>query len=149
MILQIRKNGDAILKKVAKPVGRIDKRIQRLLDDMAETMYAADGVGLAAPQVGHSLRIFIVDIGQGLQEYINPEFVEMSGTVVDREGCLSVPDFTGDVARAARVVVRALDRYGKSFTVTASGLLARALQHENDHLEGVLFIERASALYDV
>ncbi|MBE3563638.1 MAG: peptide deformylase [Hydrogenibacillus schlegelii] len=141
------KHPDPVLRQVARPVAKITPAIERLLDDLAETMYAADGVGLAAPQVGISKRIAVVDVGEGLIELINPEVLETSGEQDGPEGCLSIPGVFGDVIRPARVRVRAQNRRGEWFEVEGEGLLARALLHEIDHLNGVLFIDRAHTLY--
>jgi peptide deformylase len=146
-VLEIRKAGDKVLKEQSAPVGRIDRRIKRLLDDMVQTMYEAEGVGLAAPQVGVSLRIVVIDAGDGLIELINPVLVETEGSVCATEGCLSIPGVFGDVERGAKVTVEGLSREGKKVCITATGLLARALQHEIDHLDGVLFIERAQTIF--
>ena len=145
--MDIKKAGNKVLKEIAAPVGKIDRKIKQLLDNMAETMYAADGVGLAAPQVGVSLRIVVIDIGEGLLELINPEIVSREGSETDTEGCLSVPGMYGEVERYASVTVEALNRSGKKFRVNGSGLLARALQHEIDHLNGILFIELAKTVH--
>ncbi|MBP2644709.1 MAG: Peptide deformylase [Firmicutes bacterium] len=145
-VLEIRKAGDKILKEPAAPVAKLDKRIRRLLDDMAQTMYDADGVGLAAPQVGVSSRIVVIDVGDGLIELINPVITETKGCMIGQEGCLSVPGVMGEVERYAEVAVEALDRYGKKIKVVGAEMLARALQHEIDHLEGILFIERANTI---
>lgn len=148
-ILDIKKAGDVVLKQQAQPVARIDKKIRTLLDDMAETMYKANGVGLAAPQVGESIQVVVIDVGEGLIELVNPEIVRMEGTETDSEGCLSVPEFYGDVERAAKVSVKYLNRQGKNHRITATGLLARCLQHEIDHLHGRLFIDIAQNLRKV
>lgn len=145
--MDIKKAGNKVLKEIAAPVGKIDRKIKQLLDNMAETMYAADGVGLAAPQVGVSLRIVVIDIGEGLLELINPEIASREGSETDTEGCLSVPGMYGEVERYASVTVEALNRSGKKFRVNGSGLLARALQHEIDHLNGILFIELAKTVH--
>ena len=121
--------------------------IETLIDDMIETMYAAPGIGLAAPQIGVSLRIFVVDLSvgrdpKGLSVMINPEFVEREGMQLEGEGCLSVPGFTATVARPRRVVVKGLDRHGDEHQLEGTGLLARALQHEMDHLQSCLFVDR-------
>lgn len=145
--MDIKKAGNKVLKEIATPVGKIDRKIKQLLDNMAETMYAADGVGLAAPQVGVSLRIVVIDIGEGLLELINPEIISKEGSETDTEGCLSVPGMYGEVERYASVTVEALNRSGKKFRVNGSGLLARALQHEIDHLNGILFIELAKTVH--
>ena len=142
---------DPVLKKVAAPVDQVDDGIRRLLDDMAETMYAADGVGLAAPQVGELLRCIVIDTspkqeGQKLIHLVNPEIVKYEGKVTSSEGCLSIPGEAEEVERAAKVWVRALDYHGKPFELEADGLLAVAVQHETDHLNGVLFVDYLSSL---
>lgn len=142
-VLEVVQIGNPVLKAKAEPVEKINKQILKILDDMADTMYASDGVGLAAPQIGVSKRIIIVDIGEGLIEMINPEIVSAEGSVVDQEGCLSVAGFFGDVARAQKVVVQGLNRQGKRVKIKAVDFLARALQHEIDHLEGRLFVDLA------
>jgi len=146
-VLDIRRAGDPVLKEIAKPVPKITKQIKTLIDNMTETMREADGVGLAAPQIGFSLRVIVVDIGEGLIELINPEIVESEGCEVATEGCLSVPGMYGDVERFTQVLVKGLDRHGELVSIAGNGLLARALQHEIDHLEGVLFIERAQSIF--
>jgi peptide deformylase len=146
-ILDIRKAGDPVLKQKAAPVEKVTKKIKELIESMAETMYAADGVGLAAPQIGVSQRIIVIDVGDGLIGLVNPVIVEQEGLECAAEGCLSIPGVFGDVERASRVTVEALDRNGKPVRIIADRLLARALQHEIDHLEGVLFIERSSTIY--
>lgn len=140
-IRDIVRQGDEVLRAKCKKVQVIDKRIHTLLDDMAETMYAADGVGLAANQVGVRRRIVVIDVGDGLIELINPEIVAVDGEQVGPEGCLSCPGQRGFVARPMNVTARALDRHGKAFEITGSAMLARALCHETDHLDGKLFIE--------
>jgi peptide deformylase len=147
MIRPILRLGDAVLQQPAANVPVIDDEIVRLVDDMVETMYAAPGVGLAAPQIGVPLRIFVVDVSVGrdpraLWTLINPEWVERDGMQLEEEGCLSLPGFTATVPRPSRAVVRGLDRHGEMQTVEGSGLLARALQHEMDHLDGCLFVDR-------
>ena len=147
MIRPILKYGDSILHDPARPVEAITSEITRLIDDMTETMYAAPGVGLAAPQIGVPLRIFVVDISvgrdpSGLLVFINPQIVERDGMQLEEEGCLSVPGFNATVARPAHAVVRGFDRDGIERTVEGTGLLARALQHEIDHLDGMLFLDR-------
>lgn len=134
--------GDPILREKAQPVRKITPNVLKLLDSMADTMYAAPGVGLAAPQIGVSKRVIVVDVGDGLVELINPEIVAAEGRDVGPEGCLSIPGVQGEVPRAARVVVRGLDRHGQEREYRAEGLFARALQHEIDHLDGILFIDR-------
>ncbi len=143
---------DPVLKDIAKPVDAVDDGIRRLLDDMAETMYAADGVGLAAPQVGVSKRVIVIDVSprepeQKLIHLVNPEIVKVEGKMTYTEGCLSIPGEAEDVERAAKVWVRALGRDGKPFEIVAEGdLLAIALQHEYDHLQGTLFVDHLSSL---
>ena len=144
--LEIRRAGDPVLKKQCQAVEKVTGKIKKLLDDMAETMNAADGVGLAAPQVGVELRIVVIDVGEGLIELINPVLLEKEGCQKGLEGCLSVPGVFGQVERYEKVVVEGLNRSGRKIRVTGSGLLARALQHEMDHLDGVLFVEKADLL---
>lgn len=146
-LLPILRYPDPRLHKVAARVERVDDKIRRLISDMAQTMYAAPGVGLAAPQVGVAVRIFVVDISVGrkpgeLRIFVNPAFLERGGMQLEDEGCLSVPGFTATVARPQRVVLQGLDRQGALQMVEAEGLLARAFQHEMDHLDGRLFIDR-------
>ncbi len=153
-IREIKKFPDPILRKKTAVIGAIDEDLCRLIDDMVETMHAAPGVGLAANQVGVPLQVAVIDIGdhedagkkRPLVVLINPEVVSLEGTVVAEEGCLSVPDFTEQVKRAARIKVRAKDRAGKTFELEADGLMAKALQHEIDHLNGILFIDRLSPI---
>jgi len=147
MLRPIVKYGDAVLQRPAEPVSTFDDALGRLIDDMTETMYAAPGVGLAAPQVGVALRVCVIDLTVGkrggeLIALVNPEFTERDGMQLEEEGCLSAPGFTATVARPARAVVRAMDRHGNDIVVRGEGLLARALQHELDHLDGRLFIDR-------
>ncbi|MBP1743918.1 MAG: peptide deformylase [Firmicutes bacterium] len=138
----IRINGDEILRKKCRIVDEIKERELVLLDDMLETMYAAEGVGLAAPQVGILKRLVVIDIGEGPIKLVNPEIVEATGDVVDYEGCLSVPGEQGNVNRPETVKVTALNEKGEKIEITGSGLMARALCHEIDHLDGVLFIDK-------
>jgi peptide deformylase len=141
-LLKIREIGDPVLRTKAKEVEEVTDKTRRLLNDMAETMYDAPGVGLAAPQIGISKRIVVIDVGSGLFELINPEIIESSAkTYIDNEGCLSIPGKTAKVERAYKVKVKALDRDGKEIIVEGKGLLARALQHEIDHLDGKLFVD--------
>jgi peptide deformylase len=147
MIRPILKYGDDILHQQAQPVGNVTSDLHQLIDDMIETMYAAPGIGPAAPQVGVPLRIFVVDVSvgrdpDGLIVMINPEFVERDGMQLEDEGCLSVPDFNATVVRPSRVVVKGLDRSGTEQRREGEGLLARAFQHEMDHLDGTLFVDR-------
>lgn len=138
--------GNPVLRMQAEEVKKIDKKLQRFLKDMAETMYAADGVGLAAPQVGVSKRIVVIDVGEGLIEMINPIIVKKEGSVIGGEGCLSVPDYEGEVERAEYVECEFTDRNGKRMLLQTDGLLAIAVQHELDHLDGVLFIDKAKSI---
>jgi peptide deformylase len=147
MLRPILKYGDRTLHEPARAVEAITPEIDRLVGDMIETMYAAPGVGLAAPQVGLPLRIFVVDISIGhdplaLRVFINPEFVERDGVQLEEEGCLSVPGFNATVVRPSRAVLKGLDRSGNPHQQEATGLLARAFQHEMDHLDGTLFVDR-------
>lgn len=134
--------GDPLLRKTAKPVEELSPRVLKILDDLAETLYAADGrAGLAAPQIGILRRLIVMDCGEGLLELINPEILEMSGEQAGPEGCLSYPGFYGIVRRADWVKVRTLNRSGEAVVLEAEGYLARCIQHEVDHLNGVLFID--------
>jgi peptide deformylase len=143
---------DPVLKELAPPVDRVDDDIRRLLDDMAETMYAADGVGLAAPQIGVSRRVIVIDTSprqpeQKLIHLVNPEIVRAEGRMLYTEGCLSIPGEAEEVERASSVLVRALDYHGKPFEIAASDdLLTVALQHEIDHLNGTVFVDHLSSL---
>lgn len=138
-----------ILRKPAEPVKRINRSIQQLLDDMLKTMYTERGVGLAAPQIGVGKRVIVVDVGDGPVELINPELTRAEGAVVGTEGCLSIPGVLGEVERAERVQVTGLDRNGRKIWIEAEGWFARALQHEIDHLDGVLFTDKAQRLFEV
>jgi len=133
---------DDVLRKESKPVEKIDERILQLLDDMAETMRHVDGVGLAAPQVGILRRVVVIDVGEGLIELINPEILETSGQQQGAEGCLSIPGVRGEVIRPEKGRGKALNRKGEPIEITGTGLLARALCHEIDHLDGILFIDK-------
>lgn len=139
----IRKIGDPILYKKAKPVEKIDDHILMILSDMAETMYNADGVGLAANQIGILRRLVVVDVGEGLIELINPEIILEEGEQIGQEGCLSVPNVTGEVKRPKKIKVKYLDRNGDIKEIEGEDFLARALSHEIDHLNGVLFVDKA------
>lgn len=141
-VLSIRTIGDPVLRTEAKPVDEVTDKTKELIKNMQDTMYDASGVGLAAPQIGVLKRIIVVDVGEGPLTLINPEIVESSGSEIDEEGCLSIPNENGNVERAARVVVEALDRDGREVEIEAEGLLARALQHEIDHLAGILFVDK-------
>ena len=151
MIRPILKFGETPLQTRAADVGEITGDIQKLIDEMIETMYAAPGIGLAAPQIGVSLRIFVVDLSLGrkpddLMVFINPEFVELEGMQLEEEGCLSVPGFNATVARPMRAVIRGFDRHGTMRTIEGTELLARAFQHEMDHLDGKLFLDRVRGI---
>ncbi|WP_066686490.1 peptide deformylase [Christensenella intestinihominis] len=139
---EIRTFDDEILRKKSREVKEITDRIRTILDDMAETMYHAEGGGLAACQVGILKRLVVIDVGEGLIKLVNPEFVLQEGEQVVEEGCLSFPDVWGKVKRPEHVVVRALDENGKEVTVEGSGLLAKCLCHELDHLDGVVFKDK-------
>lgn len=141
---EVRKIGDEILRKKSRAVEKIDERIIQILDDLAETMQYEDGVGLAAPQVGILKRLIVVDGGEekGILKLINPEVIYEEGEQFESEGCLSVPDRSGVVRRPAKVQVKALNTDGKEVIYEGTGLLARALCHEIDHLEGILFIDK-------
>lgn len=143
MLLNIRKNGDPVLRMKSDEVGEIDEEIEELVENMFETMYSANGVGLAAPQVGISKRMIVVDTGDLPIALINPVILERSGEDTSVEGCLSVPGVQGEVTRAERVCVKGMTLDGKEYEFCAEGLLARAFQHEIDHLDGILFIDKA------
>ncbi len=155
-IREIRKFPDPVLRRKTGRVEAIDSSIQKLIDDMVETMYAAPGVGLAANQVGIPLQLAVIDITsreereKGKQRplvvIINPEILSQEGSIAEEEGCLSIPEYAETVKRAAKVRVRAQDRTGKQFEMEAEGLMAKALQHEIDHLNGLLFVDRLSPL---
>lgn len=145
-VLPIRKYGDDVLRRPAEPVTEIDASLQTLIDDMVDTMYAAPGVGLAANQVGVSKRLAVVDLSVGkrpdeLHVFINPEIVEAEGQITEEEGCLSIPDFVEVVTRPERVKLRYLDRNGVEREMWGDGLMARAMCHEIDHLNGTLFVD--------
>ncbi len=145
-IRRILKEGDETLRKISRPVQEIDKRTKQLLDDMAETMYANDGAGLAAPQVGVLRRMVVIDVGEKrgreLLQLINPEIVETEGSMVNPEGCLSIPGRRCTVERPERVVVHALNKKGQMIEVVGTGFLAMALCHEIDHLDGILYTDK-------
>ncbi|NLY48593.1 MAG: peptide deformylase [Clostridiales bacterium] len=144
-IRNIRKIGDSILTKVSKKVDKVDKRLQELIDDMLDTMYAAEGVGLAAPQIGVLKRVIVIDVseeGNSPIVLINPEIIETEGCQVGDEGCLSVPGKVGTVERPNYVKVKAYDRDMKEFTLEGTELLARAICHEIDHLNGILYVDK-------
>jgi len=141
-IRQLRYVGDPILRKTSKKVTEINERIKILLEDMVETMYEYEGVGLAAPQVGVLRRVVVIDIGEGPIKLINPKIIEKEGEVIDAEGCLSIPNRVGTVKRPEKVKVEYLDENGEKKVIEGTGLLAKALCHEIDHLDGVLFIDK-------
>lgn len=141
-IRQLRYEGDPLLRKRSREIADIDEKILDLLDDMVETMYKEEGVGLAAPQVGILKRVVVIDVGDGPIKLINPEIIASEGEEIDLEGCLSIPGETGEVLRPRKVRVKYLDIQGKEKIIEGTGLLARALCHEIDHLNGVLFIDK-------
>ncbi len=141
-IRNIVKKGDDVLRKICRTQLNFDDKLAMILDDMKDTMYEADGVGLAAPQVGILRRFCIIDVGDGLIELVNPVIMEQSGSQIGQEGCLSVPNEYADVERPMYVKVRAQDRNGNNFVVEGEGLKARALCHEIDHLDGILYIDK-------
>ncbi|HTY57139.1 MAG TPA: peptide deformylase [Candidatus Binataceae bacterium] len=150
-LLRIRKFPDPVLKEDAKPVANIDGKLNTFVESMVQTMYAAPGVGLAAPQVGESSRIIVLDVdhehpGKHLLKLVNPEIIKSEGSIVWEEACLSVIDYTADVKRAAKVQVRAYTMDQQQITIDAEDLLAVAFQHEIDHLDGRLFIDRVSRI---
>jgi peptide deformylase len=150
-VLPIRKFGDDVLREPAQPISEIDAGVHKLIDDMIETMYAAPGVGLAANQVGVAKRVMVIDLSVGkrpeeLHVCINPEIVEAEGQQAEDEGCLSIPDFTEGVARPLRVKLRYLDRNGLTREIWGEGLMARAMCHETDHLNGMLYVDHLRGL---
>ena len=155
-LLKVRIYGDKTLKMVAEPVKEITPEIKEFIQNLTHTMYVKDGIGLAAPQVGVSQRIFVIDPFWHNESkkknpivFINPKFIEFEGEETEEEGCLSLPDIFEKISRAERVVITALDENFKKITLEAEGMLARVLQHEYDHLEGILFVEKASKLRQV
>ncbi|MEZ0535788.1 peptide deformylase [Caldicellulosiruptoraceae bacterium PP1] len=141
-IRKIRHIGDDVLRKKARTVEKFDGRLKQLIQDMLETMYEANGVGLAAPQVGILKRVIVIDAGDGPIAVINPTITSYEGSSIDIEGCLSVPEQWGEVERPEKVVVKGFDENGNEIQIEAEGLLARAFCHEIDHLEGVLFVDK-------
>ena len=150
----IKKIGDPVLRKKAKKIEKVNKEIQKLADDMLETMHAADGLGLAAPQIGMSQRLFVIELpkdekipGSGVPYvFINPELSKLSPESDEKaEGCLSIPGWRGEVQRALKLTIKAMDRNGNRIKFEAEGMLARAIQHEMDHLDGVLYIDKLIA----
>jgi peptide deformylase len=149
--LQLRYYGDPILRQKAAPVAKVDPDLAGFVAGMFECMYRADGIGLAAPQVGLLRRVFVLDVlpedaPRVKRAFVNPVIVKKEGSAVAEEGCLSIPGIRHDVKRAERVIVEAMDETGAPFRMEAEGLLARAIQHETDHLDGVLFVDRLSAI---
>lgn len=147
-VLKVRKYGDPALRRSAVPIGEVTPAVRKIIADMTETMYDEVGIGLAAPQVGVSLRLIVIsdEDGRGVQALLNPAIVDRSGEVTGEEGCLSIPGVFAPVTRAARVTVEARSVDGKPLTIDARGLRARVLQHEIDHLDGVLFIDRVDPM---
>lgn len=141
-IRQLRFEGDPVLRKISRKIEKIDDKILMLLDDMVETMYKEEGVGLAAPQIGILKRAIVIDIGEGPIKLLNPEIIAQEGSEIDLEGCLSVPDKSGEVKRPKSVKVKYIDINGDEKIIEGSDLLARALCHEIDHLDGVLYIDK-------
>lgn len=143
-VLEVVKAGHPVLKEIAEPVEHVNKKLRALIEDMADTMYKTEGVGLAAPQVNVSKRIIVVDdhAGSGLIALINPEIIHGEGSQIGLEGCLSVPGYFGDVERYEKVTVKGIDPHNKKVTIKAEGFLARIFQHEIDHLNGILFVEK-------
>jgi peptide deformylase len=145
-ILDIRVLGDPVLRKATTPVEEVTDELRSLISDMFDTMYAAEGIGLAAPQVGRTERITVMDVEGQKFAFINPEIIEREGSIRGEEGCLSIPEVFGDVTRSSRVVVRALNEKGEQIEAEGTELLARCMQHEIDHLDGKLFIDYLSML---
>ncbi|MBQ7038821.1 MAG: peptide deformylase [Clostridia bacterium] len=141
-IRNILKNDDPALRKVCRPVTEFNERLWQLLDDMADTMHQAEGVGLAGPQVGVLRRVFVMDLGDGVIEAVNPEIISTHGKQTGQEGCLSFPNQWDDVTRPKRVKFKAQDRFGKWYIMTGEDLMARCICHETDHLDGIVFLDR-------
>lgn len=146
---EIRLDGDPILRKKSKEITKINDRIKTLLDDMVETMNEANGVGLAAPQVGILRRAVVIDVGEGVIKLINPEIIEANGAIIDLEGCLSVPNLNGKVERPEKVKVRFMDNNGDMKIIEATDFFARAICHEIDHLDGILYTDKAIEIFSV
>lgn len=144
---EIRKDGDEVLRKKSRPVEVIDNRILTLLEDMADTMYKADGVGLAAPQIGILKRVVVIDVGNGLFEMINPVILEQGGEQDGIEGCLSMPGYSGEVVRPMSVKAKYTDRNGETVIIEAEEFFARAICHELDHLDGILYKDKAHKMF--
>lgn len=147
-VLPIKLVGELVLRTKARPVEIFDSALTRLMDDMLETMYAAPGIGLAAPQIGVSKRIIVIDVGDGPIRMCNPKIVSHEGEEVGLEGCLSIPQLYGDVKRLAKIVVKGFDDLGRPMKIEAEGLLSRCFQHEIDHLDGRLFTDLALELHE-
>ncbi len=149
-LMRIRVDEDPVLRRKSSKIERMDPTILQLMDDMAETMYKAPGIGLAAPQVGVNLRVIVVDVGEesGLLKMANPKIVETEGMCMMTEGCLSVPGLLGDVERPEKIIVKAMGPEGKYFRMEAEGMLARCLQHEIDHLDGILYTDKAISVWE-
>ncbi len=147
-VLPIKMVGEEVLRRKAQKVERVDPALEKLLEDMVQTMYAANGIGLAGPQVGISKRILVIDIGDGPLKIVNPRIVETQGKASGPEGCLSIPGLIGEVERHEKVIVKALNEKGEAETYEADGLLSVVFQHEIDHLDGKLFIDTAINLHD-
>lgn len=142
-IYEIVKNEAPVLREIAKEIPVINPNIHKLIKNMADTMYEANGIGLAAPQIGISKRAIVIDIGEGLIPLINPQIIHTEGEETDQEGCLSFPGLLGDVTRAGKVTVIGLNLTGEKVEYQADGLLARAFQHEIDHLDGIVYLDKA------
>ena len=142
-IRKVVKIGESFLRKKSKPVKDFDESLWELLDDMKETMYASDGMGLAAPQIGVLRRVVVMEVNNSYFELINPEIIKTKGEDIEEEGCLSVGEFRGRVKRPYEVTVQALDRFGYPFTLTGEKWLARCICHELDHLDGILFVDKS------
>lgn len=148
-IRTIRLDSDPILRRKSRKIDDINERITELLDDMLETMYDANGVGLAAPQIGVLRRAVVIDIGEGPIKIINPEIISTEGSIEGQEGCLSVPGFSGTVERPESVLLKYTDENNEEKTLEAQGYLARAIFHEYDHLEGILYTDKATEMFEV
>lgn len=148
-IRKIRREGDSILRKKSRKIDKIDERIKILANDMLDTMYNSEGVGLAAPQVGILKRIIVVDIGEGPITIINPEIISQEGKQEEVEGCLSIPGKAGIVIRPDTIIVKGIDIKGNDIQIEGKGFLARALSHEVDHLDGILFIDKVVEYVDM
>lgn len=147
-VIPIKLVGEQVLRTKARPVELFDPALWRFMEDMLDTMYAAPGIGLAAPQVGVSKRVIVLDVGDGPIKMCNPKIIAHDGEQTGLEGCLSIPELFGDVVRYNKITVRGLDEYGKPFKVEAEGLLSRCFQHEIDHLDGRLFTDMALNLHE-